>query len=193
MIIPMSEIVKAASAAGGVSKIQLIGECRDRNFIDLRTAVCVIGRREGHSLTRIGRSIDRDHTTVLHHLRRAGQMVGAALDDHLDLIAKIERAAIEKISFCECGASIPQSQTRHPRRVCDDCRAATQRQRSRRFRENLAAKEAWQETNGGHEIVKPPPLERDRSQVCSPEWWANNDARFRAAITALLPVSEAAE
>lgn len=182
MTLPMREIIKAACAVAGISRAELVGDCQIRALVDVRTAIAVLGRRQGFSQPQIGRWMQRDHTTVLHHLRRAERMVGKVLEAHNELVSSIEQMAsdeapIAAVPRCACGAVLPPSKDSQPRRMCDGCKAAKNLERSRRFRANKAAGKA--DPAISH---TPPPLEQDRSEICSPQWWANNDARFRAAF-----------
>jgi chromosomal replication initiation ATPase DnaA len=43
---------------------------RKQNFVELRFIFCKIGRDLGHDLKSIGRSIKRDHSTVIHSLKK---------------------------------------------------------------------------------------------------------------------------
>lgn len=54
---------------------QLTGQSRSPDFVDARMRVAVILKRDrGWSLPRIGRLLNRDHTTILHLLRKAEAM-----------------------------------------------------------------------------------------------------------------------
>ena len=56
----------------GVAVGDVVGPRRSRRFVQIRGAVMRELRAAGLSLPEIGTVLHRDHTTVLHHLRKAG-------------------------------------------------------------------------------------------------------------------------
>jgi len=53
-----------------VSVRRLRGDSREARLIELRRRFAQMADEEGYSSTVIGRALNRDHTTVLHHLGR---------------------------------------------------------------------------------------------------------------------------
>lgn len=91
--------IRAACAAVGCSRPELLGPSRDRRLTIVRAELFWLGRTfYGLSLPQIGRAMgDRDHTTVLNSLRRAQAAFRAAgLDTEaaLALTAEARRAMI---------------------------------------------------------------------------------------------------
>jgi hypothetical protein len=91
--------IRAACAAVGCSRPELLGPSRDRRLTIVRAELYWLGRAfYGLSLPQIGRAMgDRDHTTVLNSLRRAQAAFRAAgLDTEaaLALTAEARRAII---------------------------------------------------------------------------------------------------
>jgi hypothetical protein len=91
--------IRAACAAVGCSRPELLGPSRDRRLTIVRAELFWLGRAfYGLSLPQIGRAMgDRDHTTVLNSLRRAQAAFRAAgLDTEaaLALTAEARRAII---------------------------------------------------------------------------------------------------
>ncbi len=54
----------------GVSPARIRQRDRRPDAVAARRQVCRVLRRLGYSLPMIGYAVERDHTTVLHHLRR---------------------------------------------------------------------------------------------------------------------------
>ncbi len=54
----------------GIDKATLLGETREYAVTPARRCLCVALRNGGWSLPRIGQLLNRDHTTVIHNLRR---------------------------------------------------------------------------------------------------------------------------
>jgi hypothetical protein len=67
----ISEVVFAISRVSGVPYTQIVGCCRDHQTVEARFAVVQIAVEYGRSLTQIGKTVGRDHTTV-HHAKVAG-------------------------------------------------------------------------------------------------------------------------
>lgn len=71
----VSEIIHAVLRNfPGITVAELLGDRRGRDLTEARRAaiVAVAMSRKDMSLPQIGRAFNRDHTTVLHHLRVAG-------------------------------------------------------------------------------------------------------------------------
>lgn len=68
-------IVAEVAAAHGMKPKDILGARRSRPFVTARHAViCALADNTGLSLAGIGRLINKDHTTVLHALRKAGRL-----------------------------------------------------------------------------------------------------------------------
>lgn len=66
-----TDVINAVCEAFGVSRMDLLSQRRHRHLADARIAVSVILRETTPlSYPRIGQLLNRDHTTVLHHLRK---------------------------------------------------------------------------------------------------------------------------
>src|SRR5574341_1685509 len=51
------------------------GECRASDLISPRRWFCWLARKAGHSAQAIGRCVNRDHGTILHHCNRAEELI----------------------------------------------------------------------------------------------------------------------
>lgn len=79
--------IKAAELAEiGVGDIY--GPCRSRDVAWTRFAVMNEAHRRGYSLTRIGDALGRDHTSVMHGVRRADEL-SAHDADMCDMLAAL--------------------------------------------------------------------------------------------------------
>jgi len=67
---PVEHAVVAAAEAFGTTPEVLLGTDRSRAAADARAVAMTAARIHGHSLPKIARHFDRDHTTVLHATRR---------------------------------------------------------------------------------------------------------------------------
>lgn len=66
------ETVAQIAREHGMTAADLIGPSRLRRVCIVRWRAMRVLRDHGRSLSSIGRILNRDHTTVLHGLRRAG-------------------------------------------------------------------------------------------------------------------------
>lgn len=73
----VQEIVQRAAMLTGLTRAEIVGDCRQRTVARARFAVCVVASRKlGRSSVAIGRALgDRDHTSILYALRRAETLV----------------------------------------------------------------------------------------------------------------------
>lgn len=62
-------ILDDVTAEYGVSLRQLQGKCRKRHLVVARRVVALRARDKGCSYPQIGRALNRDHTTILHHIQ----------------------------------------------------------------------------------------------------------------------------
>lgn len=84
------DIVTACAAEWGVTREQLLGESREAPVVLARHAAMALGRRLlGYSFPRIGRLLARDHSTVMHGVRRMARMA----EDDTELAARLDRLA----------------------------------------------------------------------------------------------------
>lgn len=65
-------ITTAAAARFGITTHRITARDKTRPVSDARAVVCYAGHLLGMSASSIGRYLDRDHTTVLHAIGRAG-------------------------------------------------------------------------------------------------------------------------
>jgi chromosomal replication initiation ATPase DnaA len=85
-----ADIVTAVAAEFGTTREHLMGESRDAGVVLARWAAMTLAHRLlGYSTPRIGRLLRRDHTTVLHGIRR----IAALAEDQPDLAARLDRLA----------------------------------------------------------------------------------------------------
>jgi chromosomal replication initiation ATPase DnaA len=86
----LAGIVTAVAAEIGVTREQLLGESRDADSVLARHAAMALSQRLlGYSLPRIGRLMQRDHSTVHSAIRRIGRLAAA----QPDLAARLDRVA----------------------------------------------------------------------------------------------------
>ena len=67
---PMREIVAQVSRETGVAVADIMGDSRNRNIASARQRAMFIGHERGLSTSQIGAYLSRDHTSVLHGIRR---------------------------------------------------------------------------------------------------------------------------
>lgn len=83
--------IKAAELAEiGVGDIY--GPSRSRDIAWTRFAVMSEAQRRGYSLSRIGDALGRDHTSIMHGIRRAQELSGTDADmrDMLDALRAVQ-------------------------------------------------------------------------------------------------------
>jgi chromosomal replication initiation ATPase DnaA len=68
----ISDIIREVCEKRGISKKELLSKRRYRYLALARREISQRAYRWDYSLEQIGRAINRDHTTVLHHLRVGG-------------------------------------------------------------------------------------------------------------------------
>jgi chromosomal replication initiation ATPase DnaA len=81
----LPRMIAAAARAEGLSSAAVLRDNRARPLVQVRRAVAHVARDAGYSLCMIGRALNRDHTTVLHHVRWAAEH--AADPDFAELCA----------------------------------------------------------------------------------------------------------
>jgi DNA-binding CsgD family transcriptional regulator len=82
--------LKVAATEAGANPEQLKLDWRNRPLVHARWAFMVAMHRRGASLPRIGRLLDRDHTTVMYGLRKAAALRGKP--EFETLLAKVDAA-----------------------------------------------------------------------------------------------------
>ena len=65
------ELVLVVSYVSGEKVKDIVGPSRKRQVVTARAVVCIMARLMGHSLTKIGHVIDRDHSSVLNLTQNA--------------------------------------------------------------------------------------------------------------------------
>lgn len=68
--IETAEILRAVATESDVSVADIIGRSRDAKVVDARHIAAWLLCEQGMSLPAVGRTLHRDHTTVLHSRRR---------------------------------------------------------------------------------------------------------------------------
>lgn len=82
--------ISAAADWVGVTKRELLGSKRARLFTQARFALMLVFRRQGWSLPVIGMRLgNRDHTTVMHGIARAEELL-ATDADFAELVGHLE-------------------------------------------------------------------------------------------------------
>lgn len=66
----MRRLLIQVAQAHGVSVQLITGRGRVAHVVEARREFCKLAHRAGYSLPAIARAINRDHTTVLHFVRR---------------------------------------------------------------------------------------------------------------------------
>lgn len=77
----LRRIVFEVAEVTGVPAGDIIGPSKARAGLMARDLVCFIARREGMTLTEIGRGIGRDHTTVMAAIKREAARRTCKTDD----------------------------------------------------------------------------------------------------------------
>ena len=92
----IADLVTIASRITRVTPAQILGPQRGKGIVRVRQAVAYVAAEQGvHSLTRIGRSLNRYHTTIMH----ARNVVPEFMRRDADLRLLIERLFIEAEQF----------------------------------------------------------------------------------------------
>ncbi len=74
-----------------IEPAEIRGPARERNITHVRFAIMSVARSRGLSTPQIGRALgDRDHTTILHGLKRAKQL--SATPEFRALLTSLEEA-----------------------------------------------------------------------------------------------------
>lgn len=90
-LIRTPDIVRAVARAAGVSASDIRGQRRTRDLVRLRWAVAWLARARGVSYPQIGRALGgRDHTTIIHGIRRLGAMGGGEREIIDELLARAQ-------------------------------------------------------------------------------------------------------
>lgn len=66
----MRKIMTASAAVSEIPMTTLFGPRRTRDYAHWRFAAMLVADRHGYSAAAIGRSMQKDHTTVLHGIER---------------------------------------------------------------------------------------------------------------------------
>jgi len=89
--ITTTAIVRAVARASGVSSSDIRGQRRTRDLVRLRWAAAWLARANGASYPQIGRALGgRDHTTIIHGVRRLGAMGGGEREIIDELLARAQ-------------------------------------------------------------------------------------------------------
>lgn len=96
------DIIREITELTGISYEQMKSRSRDDKTIVARRALCFhLQRRLGMSQTKIGRIIERDHTTALFHIHRAQEIIAIYKNDPETELLRMANtlARVEKPSF----------------------------------------------------------------------------------------------
>lgn len=88
----VSDLITIASRITGLTPSQIVGPQRHKPITRVRQAVAYVAAEQGkHSISQIGRMMNRDHTTIIH----ARRMVPEFMKRDADLRLLVERLFIE--------------------------------------------------------------------------------------------------
>ncbi|WP_425230228.1 helix-turn-helix domain-containing protein [Sphingomonas sp.] len=91
----VGDLAKLAACHVGLTVRELLGAGRAAHLVCARSAVALVAREQGLSVPQIGRALGgRDHTTIVHALRRAATLTAA--DPAFRLLCDRLRAGIEE-------------------------------------------------------------------------------------------------
>jgi chromosomal replication initiation ATPase DnaA len=65
----LAELVAILAERYGRTIKQVRGECRDHDLVRIRKAIANEGRQRSFSFHQIGRALNRDHSTIVSHVR----------------------------------------------------------------------------------------------------------------------------
>jgi DNA-binding transcriptional MerR regulator len=82
-------IIAAVGRSRSMSVEVIRGRSRMADHVSARVEVCVIARNAGFSLHEIGRAIQKDHSTVIHLLKKAPEVKVAASIEQLPVRATV--------------------------------------------------------------------------------------------------------
>jgi len=79
--------------------LDILQKTRKRPYVDARRVYTQVMRDRGYSLTAIGRTLDKDHATILHYLRNAHVLFSQHpnLDESYRRISKLRENTIDPI------------------------------------------------------------------------------------------------
>jgi chromosomal replication initiation ATPase DnaA len=85
--VPASEIIRFAARVTRTSTPEIMGAAKHRSIVQVRWAIIYALRRQGKSVSEIGRIMKRDHTSVLYAFSRIDTL--RKVDDHLDALCNV--------------------------------------------------------------------------------------------------------
>ncbi len=100
-------LIRAASRVTGLSQMEIVGKGSCRPYVITRAAISVIARKGGRSLMEIGVALKKDHTTVLHYIRRWGEQAIT-----LEVIAAIQQSMTGRARRIRI-VELPRSRAQH--------------------------------------------------------------------------------
>jgi len=79
--------------------LDILKKCRQRPYVDARRVYAQVMRDRGYSLTAIGRSLGKDHATILHYLRNSHVLFSQHpnLDESYRRISKLRKNTVDPI------------------------------------------------------------------------------------------------
>lgn len=93
----LRDIIHAACTVSDLPRHKIVGQARDTGAVRARSLIFSVARKFGFSYPEIGRSVGRDHTTVLHGLRVLKDEMLLHGEVHIaEQINQVERIAIER-------------------------------------------------------------------------------------------------
>lgn len=90
----ITRLAREAACLSGLPLGELLGQRRGKDVARVRFAVMLVARDLNYSLTDIGRRLGgRDHTTALHGVKRAGELLEGEDVTFAHLVASLRKAA----------------------------------------------------------------------------------------------------
>jgi len=65
----LTNLLKNVSAIFDVSSDEVLGDCRDTRYVDVRHVVCVVAYDRGYNYSEIARFIKMDHSSVQYYVK----------------------------------------------------------------------------------------------------------------------------
>lgn len=88
----VSDIVSLAAEMAAVDRNAILGRSRHGRLVRIRQACMTVARESGHSYPAIGRRMNRDHSTIVHGVDKAG-IIAERNADYAAFLARLRNAA----------------------------------------------------------------------------------------------------
>jgi len=89
-VVPIEKVFDSLDKMTGIKRDKICGPDRTQHIFLARALVCVVLRGQGLSYSQIGSIINRDHTSIMHAVKRAMEQVkvNKAYADLINTITK---------------------------------------------------------------------------------------------------------